>query len=278
VSEQWYRIALADADGTRLVVAPGEHLGQAIELARARAGRGDADAVWPIAAEPAKPGEVPLGESVGKGVVVERPDELAASVPVFRWPSGVLPTLEGARQLGRPVEGHERSQHGEIQAVEAVLAGDRLVEVFLQIVELLPAADNVEVKVTGHHDQAGTTEVWLSPRLPDVNKAIRFLDDHDVELLGNGHVEVAVYLRKQRSTLRLTEHKTILWLTEEPGLADTFVSWLEARGAPAVAALPHVKAVDHYHWRPTASRVRKKLLQHLHRLRLRKVDSWQDAA
>jgi len=280
MSEQWYRIALADGDGTRLAVAPGEELGQAIELARARAGRGEASSIWPIAAEPAAPGEVPLGESVGKGVVVERlvaHDDVTV-VPVFRWPTGVLPTLEGARALGRPTEGHERSQHGATEAVEAVIAGDRLIETFLDIVELLPAADNVEVKVTGHHDATGTTEVWLTPRLADVRKAIRFLDDHDVELLGNGHVEVAVYLRKQRSTLRLTEHKTILWLTEESGLADTFVEWLVEREVPATATLARLSAVAHYHWRPTATRNRKKLLQHLHRMRLRRVDSWKDAA
>jgi hypothetical protein len=132
--------------------------------------------------------------------------------------------------------------------------------------------------VTGHHDGAGTTEVWLTPRLGEVNKAIRFLDDHDVELLGNGHVEVAVYLRKQRSTLRVTEHKTIVWLTEEPELVETFTGWLAARDLPPVDPLPLVSSVDHYHWRQVGTRSRKKLLQHLHRLRLRRVDSWEDAA
>ena len=275
MSESWYRIALADRAGTRLVVAPGEHVGTALELARARAGRGDE--TWPVAVQPAPPGEVPLGESVGKGVVVERGDA-PANLPAFRWPAGILPSLEGARALGRPVEGHQRSEHGAVHGVEAVVAGDRLVEIFLQLVELLPAADNVEVKVTGHHDGAGTTEVWLTPRLGAVNRAIRFLDDHDVELLGNGHVEVAVYLRNQRSTLRLTEHKTIVWMTEDPSLADTFAGWLVARDLPAVEPLPLVAAVDHYHWRPTATKSRKKLLQHLLRLRLRRVDSWEDAA
>jgi len=275
MSQSWYRIALADGAGTRLVVAPGEHLGVAIELARARAGRGDE--AWPIAAEPAAPGEVPLGESVGKGVVVERGDA-PAGLELFRWPAGILPGLAGSRALGRPVEGHLRGLHGSVHALEAVVSGDRLVEVFMQLVEELPAADNIEVKVTGHHDGAGTTEVWLTPRLADVRKAIRFLDEHDVELLGNGHVEVAVYLRNQRSTLRVTEHKTIVWLTEEPELADTFAGWLVARDLPAVDPLPLVASVDHYHWRPTATRSRKKLLQHLHRLRLRRVDSWEDAA
>lgn len=273
MSSGWYRIALHDPDGTRIVVAPGDHLGAAIEIARSRASK--RDETYPIAAELAPGGEVPLGESVGKGVVVERaaPDDL----PTFHWPSGVLPTLEGARALGKVVEGHRRTVREEVHGVEALISGARLVEVFMQLVELLPAADNVEVRVAGHHDAAGTTEVWLSPRMTEVNKAIRFLDDHDVELLDNGHVEVAVYLRKQRSTLRLGEHKTLVWLTEEPALADTFAGWLRERGVPEVDHLALLSGVDHYHWRPTATRSRKKLLQHLERARLRRVDSWQAA-
>jgi hypothetical protein len=273
MSTGWYRIALVDPDGTRVVVAPGEHLGAAIEIAQSRASRKE-DA-WPIAAEQAAAGEVPLGESVGKGVVVER--AAPEGLPLFRWPSGVLPTLDGARALGEVAEGHRRSVREDVHTIEAVVGGDRLVEVLMQLVELLPAADNVEVRVAGHHDAGGTTEVWLSPRMADVNKAIRFLDDHDVELLLNGHVEVAVYLRQQRSTLRLGEHKTIVWMTEDPELADTFAGWLRERGLPEREQLALVSAVDHYHWRPTATRTRKKLLQHLERARLRRVDSWQAA-
>jgi hypothetical protein len=275
MSETWFRIALADGDGCRLVIAPGQHLGEAIELARARARRGKAAGV-PVAAEPAPAGEVPLGESVGKGVVVERdaPEERAW----FRWPSGVLPTLDGARALAGAAEGFTTSRHGETHVVEAVLGADRLVEVFMGVVERLPTADNVEIRVTGHLDGAGTSEVWLTPRMGDVRRAIRFLDDHDVELLGNGHVEVGVYLRKQRSTLRMTEHKTIRWLTEDDAMLDPFVGWLTAQGVAASSALPLVAEVDHYHWRPASTRNRKKLLQHLERLRLRRVDSWPDAA
>lgn len=270
MSEQWYRVALVDGDRTRVAIAPGEQLGEAIHLALARAGRKEA---WPFAVEPAAARDVPLGESVGKGVVVERGDAPAGITP-FRWPSGVLPTIEGARALGHVVAGHTRTRHGDTEVVEAVVDGAELVETFHQLVELLPAADNIEVRVLGHYDQAGTTEVWLTPRLADVRKVTRFLDDHDVELLGNGHVEISVYLRKERSTLRLTEHKTIAWLTDDPGLADTFAQWLVERDLPAVATLPLVSSVDHYHWRPASTRSRKKLVQYLHRMRLRCVDTY----
>lgn len=270
----WYRIALADVEGIRLVVAPGEHLGEAIEIAQARARRGHD--TWPVAAEVAEAGEVPLGDSVGKGVMVER-GAAPPGLPRFRWPSGVLPTLDGALHLQDVRDGHRRTRNGDVLATEAVVSGDRLVEVFMQVVELLPTADNVEVRVAGHHDAGGTTEVWLSPRMADVRKAIRFLDDHDVELLGNGHVEVAIYLRQQNSTLRLTEHKTLVWLTENPELADAFAGWMTERGVPARDPLALLSTVDHSHWRPTATRSRKKLLAHLERMRLRRVDSWQAA-
>lgn len=271
MSEAWFRIALADQGGVRLVVAPGEHLGAAIEVARARAGRGDA---WPVAAAIAPAGEVPLGESVGKGVVVER--DPPSNLPVWRWPSGVLPTLDGAARLGPPAEGHRRTDHDGTIAIEAVVAGDRLAEVFLDCVERLPTADNVEVRVTGHHDGAGSTEVWLTPRFGDVRRAIRFLDDHDVELIANGHVELGVYLRAQKSTLRLTEHKTIVWVTEDADHVAPFVARMDAHGIPATDALTLVSSVDHHHWRPASTRPRAKLLHHLHKLRLRKVDSWPD--
>jgi hypothetical protein len=200
--------------------------------------------------------------------------EAPAGLPHFRWPRGVVPTIEAARTL-RPVEGHLRSQHDATLAIEAVVAGDRLLDVFLDVVERLPVADNVEVRITGQYDDAGTAEVWLSPRI-DVKKAIRFLDDHDVELLGNGHIDVAIYLRADRSTLRLTEHKTLVWLTESAELADRFAAWMTERAVPAVDELQLIAAVDHYHWRPASARSRVKLLEHLHRARLRKVDSWTD--
>lgn len=269
MSRAWFRIALADGADLHLVVAPGEHLGDAIAAAESRL-RG----ARPVAAEQAGADEVPLGESVGKGVVVER--DAPAALPVFAWPRGILPTLAGARQLGAVHEGWVRRTQGATTALEVLLGVDRLRETYLELVERLPGADNIEVRVTGHHDGGGTTEVWLTPRIGDVRKVIRFLDDHDVELLDNGHVEVSVYVRARKSTLRLTEHKTILWITEDAELADDVSRWLGEHDITPRDELARIGDVDHYHWRPRASRDRRKLLEHLHKARLRRVDSWKD--
>jgi hypothetical protein len=270
VSESWYRIALAGgAPAPLVVVAPGQHLGGAIDVAARRLGKD----VWPVAASLASGSEVPLGESVGKGVVVEHgpSPELALG---HRWPRGVVPAFAdaartdlGAGWARRPAEG--------VVAIEAQVAGDRVGEVFLDLVERLPVADNLEVKILGHHDEAGTTEVWLTPHI-DVKRAIRFLDDHDVELIDNGHVELSLYLRGERSTLRLSEHKTLLWLSEDEATADRFTRWLADLDVPRRDGLVTAASLEHFHYRPARSSPRGKLIDRLRRQRMRRVDSWPD--
>jgi len=272
MSEAWYRIALAgvQASGPIVVVAPGEHLGAAIDVAVRRVGK----AAWPAAAAPAAGPDVPLGESVGKGVVVERGPAPSTALASFRWPTGLLPSLDhAAAATAAAVEGWVRRPVETIAVIEAQVTGDRTVETFLELVERLPAADNIEVKVFGHYDDAGATEVWLSPRL-DVRRAIRFLDDHDVELIDNGHVELSLYLRQERSTLRLTEHKTIVWMSEEQATVERFTGWLAALKVPAAPELVTLGDLDHYHYRPARSSPRGRLIERLKRMRLRKVDAY----
>ena len=198
-SRTWYRIALArPAAPPMVVVAPGAHLGEAISNGVRHVGRG----AWAAAVALADATEVPLGEAFGKHDVVERgPD--AAIATGLRWPLGIVPSFGDAARAATLREGFGRRALGGDPAgtvVEAVADGPRTDEVFLSIVERLPAADNVEIKVLHTYDSAGSTDVWLSPRL-DVKKTIRLLDDHDVELLHNGHIELSIYLRAQKATL-----------------------------------------------------------------------------
>src|SRR5207237_9012252 len=95
--------------------------------------------------------------------------------------------------------------------IEAQTDADHVIDLFLGMIERLPAGDNLEVRVLDHFEDAGATDVWLTSRLT-VQKILRLLDDHDVDLIGNGHLEVSVYVRAHKATLRLTEHKTVVWL------------------------------------------------------------------
>lgn len=243
MKETWFRIALGTDDGPRLVVAPGPHLGAAIELASRRLGK-----AWPLAAATAAPGEVPLGESVGKGVIAlrDRPEKVGA----FRWPR--------AASAG--------------WALEAVAGGDDARERFLSIVERLPAVDNLEVRVAAHFD-GGRDDVWLTPRLSDPRRALRFLDDFEVDLLDSGHVDVAAYVRAPQSTWRLTQHKTLVWMTVDDALHARVRGWLDEAGLPRREALPTIADGPHHHYRPAAASPRARLETRLHRARLRKVAS-----
>ncbi|HEY5928126.1 MAG TPA: hypothetical protein VIV11_40845 [Kofleriaceae bacterium] len=260
----WYRVALARPGAPQLVAASGEHMGQAIAEARDHL-RGS----WPIAVEHAAAEQIPLGESVGKGHVLML-GEAPPNLPTFRWPTGVLPALTAASAFAGAGRGWLVRDDDKLLVIEAQTDDEHLTDLFLGLIERLPAADNLEVRIQDHFEDAATSDVWLTSRV-NARKILRFLDDHDVELLGNGHLELSVYVREHKATLRLTEHKTIVWLAEEHALESDVMRWLGELAVPRVDKLVTVRDGSHFHYRPLASRDRKKLSDELYRQRLRKV-------
>ena len=115
-------------------------------------------------------GDIPLGESVGRDHVVAlgaAPEGLSA----FRWPIGVLPelgdataALAGARR-GWTVRS---SSDAALLVIEAQTDAPDVGELLLGLVERLPSADNLEVRVLDHFDRTesgGATDVWLTSRV-----------------------------------------------------------------------------------------------------------------
>ena len=255
----WYRVAIARPNTTPLLVAvEGEHLGAAVAAAEQHV-----KGAFAIAAEIATADQIPLGESVGKEHLVELGDPGPATV--FRWPVGVLPQVghEVAARRGYAIHGDPK-----LLVIEAQTDRDHLTDLFLGLLEKLPVADNLEIRILEHFDQ-GPTHVWLTSRV-DAKRILRFLDDVD-ELIDNGHVELSIYVRKHMATLRLTEHKTVVWLAEQDALRSEMLGWLRALDVPKIDPLVTVSAAPHFHYRPAKSRDRAKLEEHLFRHRLRKV-------
>ncbi|HET9625328.1 MAG TPA: hypothetical protein VFP84_28365 [Kofleriaceae bacterium] len=275
VTRSWYRIALARPGAPPSVVAAaGEHLGIAVAAAERHA-----PGAFAIAADLAPDSDIPLGESLGKSPVVElgTVDGLA-DVPVFAWPVGALPQLAraaGARGVRRGFIERRIEHKPALFVLEAQTEREHLTDLFMGLIERLPRGDNLEIRLLDHFDDANETDVWLTSRV-DAKKILRFLDDHDAELFGNGHLELSIYVRAHHATLRLTEHKTVAWLASERTLAADVVRWLGElavpRVDPASGHLVTVKDVPHFHYRPAASRDRKKLADELYRQRLRRVD------
>jgi hypothetical protein len=267
MTRTWYRVAVAAPGGAAAVVAAaGEHMGVAVAAAEHHA-----PGSFATAAEIADESQIPLGESLGKSAVVDL--GAAPELPVFRWPVGVLPKLAAAAAARGARRGWIRRADPALQVIEAQTTADHVTDLFLGMIERLPSADNLEVRVLDHFEDAGQrTDVWLTARV-DARRILRLLDDHDEELLGNGHLELSVYLRAQRATLRLTEHKTVVWLASDRALDEEVVRWLRELAVPEVDALVTVKDAPHFHYRPARSRDRQRLGEVLYRERLRRVDT-----
>jgi hypothetical protein len=273
VTRTWYRIALVRPGAPALLVAAaGEHMGVAVAAAERHVRRTCAGG-FAAAIELAPDSDIPLGESLGKSSVVELGP--APEVPAFRWPVGVLPQLSRAAGAAGVRRGWMVRPQPDLLVIEAQTDAEHLTDLFMGVIERLPSADNLEVRVLEHFEDIGRADVWLTSRV-DARRILRFLDDHDAELFGNGHLELSVYVRAQRATLRLTEHKTVVWLADDHALEGEVVRWLGELGVPGVApgtALVGVKDVPHYHYRPADSRDRKRLGDELYRQRLRRVDT-----
>lgn len=258
----WYRIATATPDQeTHLVLASGEHLGEAIKKAEQTGG-------YAIAVDPATTEEIPLGESVGKGEVVAlgpAPTHLAA----FEWPRGVLPATTGG--VSHPQVGWIERTGEQLAVIEAQPDRANAIDVFLSIIERLPSADNLEVRILPGFDNAATTDVWLTSRV-NAKKIIRLLDDHDVELFGNGWLELGVYVRAHKGTLRFTANKTVVWVAEERRLVGDVTQWLTELKVPPLPSLVTIDEGQHHRYRPAGTRNRVKLGDELYRQRLRRVD------
>jgi hypothetical protein len=183
----------------------------------------------------------------------------------------VLPALPAAASFAGVAPGWVMREGSKLFVIEAQADEEHLTDLFLGLIERLPSADNLEIRVLDHFDDASTTDVWLTSRV-DAKRILRFLDDHDVELLGNGHLEISVYVREQKATLRLSEHKTVVWLAEDRTLESEVQGWLRDLHVPRVNSLVTVRDGAHFHYRPAKSRDRKKLSDELYRQRLRKVD------
>ncbi len=266
LTRTWYRIALArPRGGPTLVAAQGEHLGVAISAAERHVAGS-----YAVAAAVATGDGIPLGESVDKHHIVELGD--AGEVPTFRWPAGVIPALGTSGPVHEARRGWVVRADPARLVIEAQTDAEHLVDLFLGLIERLPSADNLEIRVLDHFEDAPKTDVWLTSRV-NANKILRFLDDHDVEILHNGHLEVSVYVRGHKATLRLTEHKTVVWIADAHALEAEVSQWLADLAVPRVDKLVRVVDAPHFHYRPASSRDRKKLGDQLYRQRLRRVDT-----
>lgn len=268
MSRVWYQLALAPAAGSStgtLVTAAGNHLGEALaEVARSHPKR--------VVLAARRATSAPLGESVGKSrPVSDATEPISFPATWLHWPDGVLPDVAALASLTGAGPGYVVHDEPDLVVIEAQVAADQVVDLFLGLLERLPVVDNLELRLMHHFDEAEHTEVWLSPRIGG-KRILRFLDAHERELIGSGAVELAVYARQEQSTLRLTEHKTVLFTSRELATSARTTKALLALGVRPVASLVALAQVPHFHYRPGGSKDRAALGKYLEKQRMRLVD------
>ncbi len=262
--ERWYDCVIAEPGKltTRLVSTRGSHMGEAIARAEQKTGH-----VMAVGF-----GAAPIGESVGKALVDRGAGPtLPADAATLRWPRGFIPAWQPDTALRVPQLGYVLRSSGPTVVVEVTCASDSVHDLWLSLIEQMPGVDNVEIRLLPQFENSAYTDVWLTPRI-NGKKAIRFLDDHQADLSNNGLVEIAAYLRGSNSTMRLTEHKTIVWVSQTESTLADMQRWLTVAKVPKLGDLSDISVAPHWHYRVDKSSTRERMEKRLLAMRLKRVD------
>lgn len=183
----------------------------------------------------------------------------------FAIPTGVVFSAwqpEGVQresiQAGLQAEDHEDGF-----VVEALVPGNQLEEVLLATIQALPTIDSLTTVLLDHYDSVealsedGLNENMLRcltkdcSNLSDVQQEIEAGRER---LLHNGHVDIGFNSHESESTVWLTEHKTVHFVTADRELRDRIKQTLLDKGIPELAELPSFATTfSHFHYRPAES-------------------------
>jgi hypothetical protein len=267
---RFYNCVTVDATGAALLATvAAKHLGEAAALATKRGGQLAAAA--PVEAEF-------IDEAAKAAAGAPQPIEASSATSstsadrTLPWcfPRGLVQRWTGAA-LAPAQQGYWVHANPELTVVEAAMSKISVHQLWLALVEQLPSADNVEVRLLPEFGNTNQTEVWLTPRI-DIKKIIRFLDDHQADISDNGLIEASVYVRHLRGTLKLTSHKTLLWVGQHKN-PDQVTAWFSNVGLTTLAQWRNPADIDHLHYRSAASSDRTRMTRRLKSMRLRLVDT-----
>ena len=196
----------------------------------------------------------------------------------LRYPIGIIPSDNTSHSdPDEIVEAYTVNSDETPFCVEVVVDRRRIENVFFQLVEMLPSASALEIRICGHWDDTRKTGIWLSPDWDSPKKVVSYLKRYKYDLLYNGFVEVSVYSRQEKSTLRLDDHKIIEFYSEHTRYLEDFVGNVEQLGfKPRAPFLTIARGFHHFHYRPSNSLDRVALANALEADGFRFVESIDD--
>lgn len=189
--------------------------------------------------------------------------------PQFRLPYGVIPAQGESdwkyEDLG---EGFIRYQDDNgTEHLAVAVDGRRLLELFIDLVRILPSIRVLWLKLAGDWEEAGVNEFYANESLCEVAGIDKFLQTHPEDTVRNGFITITVYSDDGTLNLSLDEHKMIHWSTAEEKHIDMMAGWLEEKGYSLYKEAEEFRRIaygyHHYHFRPGKSRGREELVEFL---------------
>ena len=199
---------------------------------------------------------------------------LADEDPDFEFPAGIVPSnADGPCRLEEIRECYFSEQSESMFSVTVVVDGRRLIESLTNIFDILPSKDGLEINIKEHWNDRNVTEIWIAgPEFTDGN-ILDFLLENDTNLICNGGVEVAIYSRKEKTTLRFTDHKIFRYYAEDIDFIGQFVKGVARLGYSEMKECRNIlRRYHHYHYAPKGARTPAELKILLSSSHFKKVD------
>jgi hypothetical protein len=186
--------------------------------------------------------------------------------PAFSLPYGTIAACtEGDHDIGEIAPGFTRRKAANgMTTLEVNVEGNHLLEIYSLLLELTDSFRVFWYLLHDHWEDAGD-HFLVNESLDTPEAIIAHLLENEADSILNGYVTLTAYRQEGGTNLSLSDHKRIVISTYSDGVADSYASALNQAGYPEMDELVSIqRGIYHWHYRPSRSRPRAALIEHLH--------------
>ncbi len=192
----------------------------------------------------------------------------------FVFPVGIVPAnIKGPFELEEIKEGYFKENTEDQFSINVVIDGRNFHEKVIKIFNTLPSKDGFEIDIKNHWNNKDISEIWLADPTFKNDKILSYIFNNQDGLINNGGIEIAIYCRKEKATLRITDHKIVNFYAGDMTLIDTFEENLQKLGLSKLKKKRMLsRKYHHYHYCPLESLSADSFKQQLESDNFKKVD------
>lgn len=273
MSESLYCCLLQEDDSDKpffqLYWAYGERIGLALDAALAAAVANGLRCVWPASVDPASAEELDVeveraadGKVLwSKGKIFYPPNDRDRAM---RLPPGVILSGNPGDFEAEDIQpGYEVVGDDEYHRLEINVPAERLRSDYGRFLEAFEPFRVFWYKFHDHWDE-GPEELYTNESLSSAAAIQEHLDDNQVDSLRNGLVTLTAYLEDGATNISITDHRKIVAIGQSAEVIEA--ATLVARRLGYRELEPFItvdRRMFHWHYRPSNSRSRTELIDHL---------------